>query len=82
MRENTERPEAVHAGTVKLIGTNEDRIVGEVTTLLTDQGAYETMARATNPYGDGLAAERSVRAIGHLLSVDTLVADWDAVPVR
>src|SRR5699024_645165 len=51
MRENTERPEAVTAGTVKLIGTKEDRILKEVTRLITDLGHYNTMANAVNPYG-------------------------------
>jgi UDP-N-acetylglucosamine 2-epimerase (non-hydrolysing) len=65
MRENTERPEAVDAGTVKLIGTDEERIVTEVSALLTDQTAYAKMAQATNPYGDGHAARRSIEAIAH-----------------
>ncbi len=63
MRENTERPEAVDSGTVKLIGTDEERIVDEVTTLLTDSEAYEAMARAANPYGDGRAARRVVELL-------------------
>ena len=58
MRETTERPEAVDAGTVKLVGTARDRIVNEVTKLLDDSVAYGDMARAHNPYGDGLAAQR------------------------
>jgi UDP-N-acetylglucosamine 2-epimerase (non-hydrolysing) len=58
MREKTERPEAVDAGTVRLAGTNEDRIVAEVTRLLDDEAAYKTMARVHNPYGDGHASER------------------------
>jgi UDP-N-acetylglucosamine 2-epimerase (non-hydrolysing) len=65
MRENTERPEAVDAGTVKLIGTDEERIVTEVSALLTDESAYAAMAQATNPYGDGQAARRSIEAIAH-----------------
>ncbi|MEL7976620.1 UDP-N-acetylglucosamine 2-epimerase (non-hydrolyzing) [Isoptericola sp. F-RaC21] len=68
MRENTERPEAVDAGTVKLIGTDEERIVDEVTTLFTDEVAYEVMAQATNPYGDGQAARRSVESMSHVLA--------------
>ena len=63
MRENTERPEAVEAGVVKLIGTNEDRIVSEVSLLLHDTEAFDSMAKAVNPYGDGTAAERSLAAI-------------------
>lgn len=63
MRENTERPEAVDAGTVRLIGTDEERIVANVTRLLTDSLAYEAMSRAANPYGDGSGAARSIAAI-------------------
>src|SRR5699024_4899736 len=69
MRENTERPEAVLAGTVKLVGTNRQRIVSETKLLLDDEGAYEAMAHAVNPYGDGRAAARSVAAIAELLGV-------------
>ena len=58
MRDTTERPEAIDAGTVKLVGTSEDRIVGEVSRLLTDPNAYQKMATAVNPYGDGTAALR------------------------
>lgn len=58
MRDTTERPEAVEAGTVKLVGTDVVAITAEVATLLTDQNAYETMSRAHNPYGDGNACQR------------------------
>ena len=58
MRDTTERPEALSAGTVKLVGTDYDKIVGEVSTLLTDASAYERMSKAVNPYGDGLACKR------------------------
>lgn len=58
LRETTERPEGVEAGTLKLIGTNEDRVYREMATLLQDKVAYERMAKATNPYGDGHASER------------------------
>lgn len=58
MRDTTERPEAVKAGTVKLVGTDYDRIVGGVETLLTDEAAYSQMSRANNPYGDGKACGR------------------------
>ena len=57
MRDTTERPEALEAGTVKLVGTDYDRIVGGVSTLLTDPSAYERMSKAVNPYGDGKAAQ-------------------------
>lgn len=58
MRETTERPEAVEAGTVQLVGTDVKTIAERVSTLLTDQNAYAAMARAVSPYGDGHAAER------------------------
>lgn len=58
MRNTTERPEAVEAGTVLLVGTNYEKIVGEVSTLLDDAEAYRKMSQAVNPYGDGLACER------------------------
>lgn len=63
MRENTERPEAVVAGTVRLIGTSRRRVVDEVSLLLDSSDAYTGMANAVNPYGDGHAAERTVDAI-------------------
>jgi UDP-N-acetylglucosamine 2-epimerase (non-hydrolysing) len=58
LREKTERPEAVTAGTVKLVGTDEDRIAGEAAVLLDDRAAYEKMSRVHNPYGDGRASVR------------------------
>ena len=58
MRDTTERPEGVEAGTAKLIGSDEDRIVSEVFTLLDDKAAYAAMARAHNPFGDGHASQR------------------------
>jgi UDP-N-acetylglucosamine 2-epimerase (non-hydrolysing) len=67
MRANTERPEAVLAGTVRLVGTDEDRIVAEVNKLLNDSDHYSAMAQSVNPYGDGSAAARTVAAIGHML---------------
>jgi UDP-N-acetylglucosamine 2-epimerase (non-hydrolysing) len=60
MRETTERPEGLHAGTVRLVGTAQKKIVDEVTRLLTQREAYEAMANAHNPYGDGCAAGRIV----------------------
>ncbi|MFX0538639.1 non-hydrolyzing UDP-N-acetylglucosamine 2-epimerase [Ornithinimicrobium sp. Y1847] len=78
MRENTERPEAVEAGTVRLIGTDEERIVNDVSTLFTDQGAYDAMANAVNPYGDGKAAARSVAAIEALLTGGQRLPDFVA----
>ncbi|VEW14721.1 UDP-N-acetylglucosamine 2-epimerase [Brevibacterium casei] len=67
LRENTERPEAIDAGTVKLVGTDTDRIVTEVSRLLDDESAYSEMANAVNPYGDGKAADRSVKILNKLL---------------
>ncbi len=58
MRNVTERPEAVDAGTVKLVGTDRDRIFACVSEVITDRGAYEAMSRAHNPYGDGRASQR------------------------
>lgn len=63
MRENTERPEAVVAGTVKLIGTHRQRLIDEVSLLLDSDEAYAGMANAVNPYGDGAAAKRTIGAI-------------------
>ena len=61
MRDTTERPEAVSAGTVKLVGTDVDKIINETSTLLTDQEAYDKMSFAHNPYGDGKACQRIVK---------------------
>jgi len=68
LRENTERPEAVDTGTVKLIGTAAERIVSEVSALLDDSKAYRDMANAVNPYGDGHSAGRSVAILRQLVS--------------
>jgi len=58
MRDTTERPEALEAGTVKLVGTDYDKIVSEVSMLLKNKEYYDTMSKAVNPYGDGLACCR------------------------
>jgi UDP-N-acetylglucosamine 2-epimerase (non-hydrolysing) len=63
MRDTTERPEAVEAGTVKLVGTNTATIVKEVNILFNDAAEYNKMALAHNPYGDGQASERVVKTI-------------------
>lgn len=63
MRNTTERPEALDAGTVKLVGTNHDLIVNEVSQLLDDQSYYDQMSHAVNPYGDGLACGRIVKSL-------------------
>ncbi|WP_076850149.1 non-hydrolyzing UDP-N-acetylglucosamine 2-epimerase [Rubeoparvulum massiliense] len=65
LRNTTERPEGVEAGTLKLIGTESERIVAEAERLLHDPKAYEAMAQAANPYGDGQASQRIVEAILH-----------------
>ena len=63
MRDTTERPEALKSGTVHLVGTNHDLIVSEISMLLDDEKAYEKMSKAVNPYGDGKACSRIVRAL-------------------
>ena len=60
MRDTTERPEALSAGTVKLVGTDYDKIVNEVSQLIDNSNIYEQMSKAVNPYGDGKACERIV----------------------
>lgn len=68
MRETTERPEAVDAGTVRIVGTSEERIVAAVGELLDDADRYRRMSRAHNPYGDGNAAQRIVRVVQEQLA--------------
>ena len=63
MRDTTERPEALSAGTVKLVGTDYNKIVGEVSRLLDDAEYYHQMSHAVNPYGDGLACGRIVETL-------------------
>ncbi len=63
MRNTTERPEAVEAGTVKLVGTNPITIVNEVNKLLKDRSIYESMSQSHNPYGDGKACQKIVNLI-------------------
>lgn len=70
MRETTERPEGVAAGTARLVGTDADRIVTEIFTLLDDKPAYEAMARAHNPFGDGKAAHRIVELLGNEIRLE------------
>ena len=65
MRDTTERPEALDAGTVKLVGTNYDKILNEVSALLDDTAYYERMSKAVNPYGDGMACGRIVSALSN-----------------
>lgn len=65
MRDTTERPEALEAGTVKLVGTDYDMIINEVSSLLDDKNHYDKMSKAVNPYGDGKACERIIDLFGH-----------------
>lgn len=69
LRDNTERPEAVEAGTVRLCGTDTENVVEQASRLLEDDAAYTAMARAVNPYGDGRTAERAVAALAHFFSL-------------
>lgn len=78
MRENTERPEAVTAGTVKLVGTEKERIVAEVEILLDNQAVYDAMAQAVNPYGDGRGSKRALEAIAELFNVGERMPDFQA----
>jgi UDP-N-acetylglucosamine 2-epimerase (non-hydrolysing) len=71
LREKTERPEAVTAGTVKLVGTDEDRIAGEATVLLDDPAAYNRMSRVHNPYGDGRSSARIADLIHSFLTANS-----------
>jgi UDP-N-acetylglucosamine 2-epimerase (non-hydrolysing) len=77
MRETTERPEAVEAGTVRLVGTDEDLIAAEVSRLLDDRDHYLRMANAVNPYGDGQAARRSIQAMEHFFGLGPPPEDFD-----
>jgi len=81
LRDTTERPEAVTANTVRLVGTDENRIVAAATELMTDPVAYEIMARAVNPYGDGHAAGRVVGAIEHFFGTAGRPAEFAAATV-
>jgi UDP-N-acetylglucosamine 2-epimerase (non-hydrolysing) len=81
MRDTTERPEAVLAGTVRLVGTDEDLIVDSVVRLLTDSDAYGAMAGAVNPYGDGRAAERAVAALAHYFRLGPAADEFDSTPI-
>lgn len=78
MRENTERPEAVSAGTVKLVGTDVSAITDQVTALMTDDALHRRMANAVNPYGDGQAAERSVAAIAAKFGCGVRLPDFSS----
>lgn len=73
LRNTTERPEAVEAGTVRLIGTDKDVVYAETKRLLTNQAAYDAMSNAVNPYGDGKASQRIVQAILHVFAGEEAV---------
>lgn len=75
LRNTTERPEAVEAGTVRLIGTDKDVVYAETKRLLTDQAAYDAMSNAVNPYGDGKSSQRIVQAILHVFAGEEAVPD-------
>ena len=76
LRDTTERPEGVKAGTLKLVGTDPERVKEEMTALLTDQDLYQKMASARNPYGDGKASERIVQAIQHYYGLVEVVSEF------
>jgi UDP-N-acetylglucosamine 2-epimerase (non-hydrolysing) len=75
LRDTTERPEAIEAGTVKLVGTNQNEIVREANLLLRDSNEYQKMANAVNPYGDGKASPRILKAIMNYFSMTNGPAD-------
>jgi UDP-N-acetylglucosamine 2-epimerase (non-hydrolysing) len=77
MRDKTERPEALASGTARLVGTDVDRIVAAVRELLHDRDAYDKLAQAVNPYGDGQASARTVAALAHLFGLGDRPADFD-----
>lgn len=78
MRSNTERPEGIVAGSVKLVGTDTEDIVREMLILLEDQAVFDSMATAVNPYGDGNASFRSIEAIKELLSVGRRAEEFNS----
>lgn len=80
IRDTTERPEALRAGTSRLVGTDREHIVKQVRLLLHDRATYAAMAKAVNPYGDGHAADRTVRAIGHWMGLCGRPAEFGDAP--
>ena len=78
MRESTERPEGIAAGTARLVGTSPTDIIDAVETLLRDPNAYQAMAKAINPYGDGYAARRTVEALNFFLELGPAPSDFEA----
>ncbi|MNI89598.1 UDP-N-acetylglucosamine 2-epimerase [compost metagenome] len=69
LRDTTERPEGIEAGTLELVGTDEEKVYQRTHALLTDDKLYQSMSRAANPYGDGAASKRIVNAILHHFGV-------------
>ena len=76
MRDNTERPEAVEAGTVELVGTDTVAVADSLRQLLTSPARYNEMARSVNPYGDGQAAKRAVAAMGAMFGLTERSPDF------
>jgi len=76
LRDTTERPEGVRAGTLKLVGTDPNRVKEAMTALLTDEKLYKDMSQAPNPYGDGKASERIVQAIQHYYGLTEAVSEF------
>ena len=76
LRDTTERPEGVRAGTLKLVGTDPNRVKEAMTELLTDEKLYKNMSQAPNPYGDGKASERIVQAIQHYYGLTEAVSEF------
>ena len=76
LRDTTERPEGVKAGTLKLVGTDPERVKEEMTALLTDPDLYQKMSSTRNPYGDGKASERIVQAIQHYYGLVEVVSEF------
>ena len=77
LRDTTERPEGVEAGTLKLVGTQVDQVREEMLRLLEDKNAYDEMANAKNPYGDGHASERIMDAIYYYFNKDAVTRPQD-----
>ena len=76
LRDTTERPEGVKAGTLKLVGTDPDKVKEAMTSLLTEEALYKEMSEAPNPYGDGKASERIVQAIKVYFNLEDSVLEF------
>ena len=82
MRDSTERPEGVLAGTARLVGTSPAEIINSVETLLREPDAYQAMAKSVNPYGDGRAARRTVEALTFFLRQGPAPSDFEPSKAR